>query len=450
MSDLLQIGSSGLRAYRNALATVSDNVANSNTAGFSRRKIELTESNVSSSTSILYRPQATFGGVETGAITRAWDQFKSADARLSGSDYGAAASRLTWVQRVETALDDGDSGVGARLTAVFNAGDQLSADPNGDFPRRNFLASIDQAASTFRQTADDLAQVADGIESEAIAGADLVNADLQTLARLNVQIKKAGVGTATYAQVADERDRLLDEMASKVGIDATFDNFGAVRITLSGSNGKVLLEDARTGQIGVQRASDGRLGFLVSGAGQASSTFTPIGGAFAGLKDASEQLAGRRQELDGIATDFTTALNTWSAQGLDKTGTAGVPLLSVTAGAASIQALVTDPNLVPAGDASNADFGNLLTLGTVRTTSKSEDSWVALVANHGQAVSSAKTNSDVTSARKDIAMSARDAVSGVDLDTEAADLLRYQQAYSACAHIIQMARETMQSILDIF
>jgi flagellar hook-associated protein 1 FlgK len=449
MSDLLNIGSSGLRAYRNALASVSDNVANSNTAGYSRRNIQLKESPVSSGSSMLYRPQATFGGVETGAITRAWDQFKSSDARIANSDYGASASRLTWVQRVETALDDGDSGVGARLTAVFNAGDQLSADPHGDFPRRNFLSSIDLAAATFRQTADDLAQVANGIESDAIAGADLVNADLQTLARLNVQIGKAGEGTATYAQVADERDRLLDEIAGKVGIDVTMDNVGAVRITLSGSNGAVLLEDARAGQLGVQRASDGRIGFLISTASGAS-VFTPAGGAFAGLQDASEQLAGRRQELDGIATDFATALNAWSAQGLDANGTAGVPLLSVTAGAASMQALVTDPDLVPAGDATNADFGNLTTLSTVRSSSDAEDRWVALITNHGQAVSSAKTNSDVTSARKDIAFSARDAVSGVDLDVEAADLLRYQQAYSACARIVQVARETMQDIFDIF
>jgi len=211
----------------------------------------------------------------------------------------------------------------------------------------------------------------------------------------------------------------------------------------------VLLEEARPAQLGVQRAADGRLGFLVSNSSGAS-TFTPTTGAFAGLQDASEQLAGRRQELDGIATDFASLLNTWSAQGLDKAGVAGVPLLSVTAGAASMQALVTDPNLVPAGDATNADFGNLLSLSTVRNTSNIEDRWVALVANQGQAVASAKTNSDVTSARKDIAFSARDAVSGVDLDTEAADLLRYQQAYSACARIIQVARDTMQDIFNIF
>jgi len=125
-------------------------------------------------------------------------------------------------------------------------------------------------------------------------------------------------------------------------------------------------------------------------------------------------------------------------------------LLSITGGASTLTALVTDPKLVPAGDSSNADFGNLLNLSTARSASGAEDAWVALVSNNGQAVASAKTNSDVTSARKDIAFSARDTVQGVDLDVEAADLLRYQQAYSACAHVIQVARDTMQDVLNLF
>ena len=71
-SDLLNIGSSGLNAYRGALATVSENVTNANSEGYTRRKIVLTESPVSSGTSILYRPQVTFGGVNVGAVTRSW------------------------------------------------------------------------------------------------------------------------------------------------------------------------------------------------------------------------------------------------------------------------------------------------------------------------------------------------------------------------------------------
>lgn len=446
--DLLNIGASGLRAYRSALSTVSDNVANANTEGFSRRTISLIEAPVSASTSLLYRPQVNFGGVNVGAISRSWDQFKAADARLSGTEYGEADARLRWLSTVETALDDGPAGIGTRLTAIFTSGDELAADPNGDFPRRAFLNAIDEAASAFRQTADDLARTADHIEAEATATTDLINADLQTLARINVQLRKAGLGTSSYAQIADERDRLLDEVASKLAINVSFDSFGSVRVTLAGGSDEVLVEDARAAMLGVQRASDGRIGYLLSNA-SGTTGFTPTSGSLAGLQSASEHLAGRRAELDAIATDFAAALNGWSAAGLDANGNPGVPLLSVTAGALSMQALVTDPDLVPAANSADGAFGNLLNLEAARSGSGAEDRWVALITSHGQAVKAARTNVDVTTARRDIAFAARDEISGVDLDQEAADLLRYQQAYTACARVVQVAREAMDEILNI-
>ena len=51
---------------------------------------------------------------------------------------------------------------------------------------------------------------------------------------------------------------------------------------------------------------------------------------------------------------------------------------------------------------------------------------------------------------RDQAFAARDETSGIDLDREAAELLRFQQAYGASTRIIQVARETLQSILDLF
>lgn len=450
-SDLLNIGSSGLRAYRGALATVSENVANANSEGYTRRQIKLAESPVSSGTSILYRPQVTFGGVNVGTIERSWDQFKAADARFAGTEAGDASARLRWLSTMESALDDGDAGVGSRLTTVFTTADQLGADPNGDFPRRAFLNAIDEAASAFRQTADDLARLSDNIESQAVAKVDLINSDLATLGRLNVQLRKAGLGTSTYAQAADERDRLLDEVSSLVGINVVYDEMGGVAVTLAGGSNEVLVSGADSALLGVQRASDGRIGYLVSNNATGSSGFLPAGGELAGLQYASEQVAGRRAELDSIATDFAAALNTWSANGLDLNGNAGQPLLDATGGAIALTALVTDPDLVPAASATDGDFGNLMTLGaTVRTASNAEDRWVALIASHAQVVSSAKVNVDVTAARRDIAYAARDDVSGVDLDAEAADLLRYQQAYTASARVIQVARDLMDDILNLF
>ncbi len=79
-----------------------------------------------------------------------------------------------------------------------------------------------------------------------------------------------------------------------------------------------------------------------------------------------------------------------------------------------------------------------------------EQSWAGMVTDQGQIVASASSADTAAQATKTAALSARDQTSGVDLDTEAAELLKYQQAYSGAAKVIQVAKDTMQSILDLF
>ena len=75
--------------------------------------------------------------------------------------------------------------------------------------------------------------------------------------------------------------------------------------------------------------------------------------------------------------------------------------------------------------------------------------WTALIATHGNLLAATKSENTTAQSRSDQAVAAREAVSGVDLDMEAADLLRIQQAYSASAKILQVAKETIDSILQI-
>src|SRR4051812_39461071 len=117
--DLFTIGASGTKAYRSALATISENITNANTAGFSRRTVNLTESSASNSTSILYKTAANFGGVEAGAILRASDAYLDSASRLTGNLLGSADMRLTWNNNIQVALNDTSLGVGQGLSSLF-------------------------------------------------------------------------------------------------------------------------------------------------------------------------------------------------------------------------------------------------------------------------------------------------------------------------------------------
>jgi flagellar hook-associated protein 1 FlgK len=449
MSDLLAIGKSGVTAYRNALSAVGENVVNAETKGYARRIVTLSESDVSAGTSPFYRSNTAFGGVEAGSVQRVWDNFKAADARLAASDAGRSDARVRWLTAAEAALDDGAAGVGTRLTAIFTTADALASDPGGDMPRRAMLSAIEDAAATIRTSAEALATTADTIAREAQADVDAINANLAALAKVNVGLLRAGVGTSAHAQLSDERDRLIDGIADKIGIAAKFDNNGVATVTLAGATGATLLEGATAALLGLDKATNGRLSVVMSGTSAATPVF-PVGGSLAGLIDVAAAVSDRRAQLDSIAADFVAALNGWNAQGIDANGQPGGPLLAIGVGAATLQLAIGDPDLIAAASTDGVGNGNLLTLGALRGAGGAEERWAGLVNSHAQMLASAKSENSAVSARRDGAFAARDDIAGIDLDREAAELIRFQQAYDGSAKIIQVARETLQSILALF
>ena len=94
------------------------------------------------------------------------------------------------------------------------------------------------------------------------------------------------------------------------------------------------------------------------------------------------------------------------------------------------------------------DNANLLALAQTRTTGKFEGRVTALVGGNATALAAARTVASAQSAIREGAVARYDATAGVDIDNEAVDLIRYQQAYQGCARIIQVGRECFQSLIN--
>ena len=446
MTDLLSIGASGLRAYSSALATVGDNIANAQTPGYARRSIRLEEAQASGDV-VLYRNNIRPGGVLVAGVTRAVDSWLVEDARVASSDSGRTASRLNWVGAAERAIDDGPGGVGANITSVFNAADQLASDPSNGALRAGFLNAVGETAASFRRTATGLQSTASGIAAQAQSVVTQVNTDLTALERVNDGLRRARAGSTNEATLLDERDRLIDQVSGSIAVSATFDARGAVTLREAGSSGEVLVGGGSAATLSLSVAVNGQLGFTLTPS--TSGSITPISGALAGLVEAANHVAGLRSQLDMLSNQFANDLNTAHQSGRDANGATGIALLNANTGAATIAAISLAPADVAAADASSAN-GNMLGLASLRGPSGAEATWAALVSAQAQATASARAQDAAGTTRREGAFAARDNVSEVDLDHEAADLLRFQQAYEGAARIIQVARETMQSILAVF
>ena len=448
MTDLLSIGASGISAYRTALSVVGDNVANAETDGYSRRTISLKQSTASFGADPLTINRSTAGGITQGTVVRAWDDFRASESRVSQADAGRADARQRWLSNIETALDDGPTGAGAALTAFYNSATALAADPTGTTPRATFVSALGEATATIRDSADSLSRAAQGITSEAGAATSELNTNLKSLAQVNEALKRAAPGSASATNLADTRDQLLDDISKKVGIDVTLDARGAATVKVAGSSDVTLVDGNIPADITLRPADDGRLTLRLTYNGELKIA-QPTSGSLAGLIDVAATTAGRRADLDSIATDFGKSVNAFQATGRTPAGAAGADLLVVTGGAAGLTLTTQDGSAIAAASPDGVTNGNLATLQASRENG-AEGRLAQVVTSHALVVASAKSEAAAAATRRDNAFAARDEVSGVDLDTEAAELLRYQQAYSGSAKLIQIAKETLQSVLNLF
>lgn len=443
MSDLFVIGASGTKAYRTAMAAIAENISNASTEGYARRSVTTIESGASTATMSLYIARANFGGTQVAGVNRASDPYLDATVRNTGMALGSANARLRWLSDTETAMNDTSTGVGQLMTSMFQNMEKLAASPTDTSLRVTTLDSISRVAQSFNQTAADLKTVSEGIATEGQASVATINQSLDALADINNSLLRAQPGTSAYAQLLDSRDSALQTLSENMNITISF---GANDSTEVSFNGQTLVSGNSATSLTMTANDDGTLSL---GLADGTALSAPASGTLGGLFSAADTVADRRESLDTLAAQFVTDLNEWHAQGVTDGGAAGAALLSGTT-AASLTALVTDPTQLALKSSDGTANGNLLTVSTVlRGNGSVEQNWTSLIAQQATLLSSTKAEAETASSRNDQAVAAREAVSGVDLDMEAADLLRLQQAYSASAKILQVAKDTLDSIMNI-
>ncbi|MEG3163422.1 flagellar hook-associated protein FlgK [Sphingomonas sp. PB2P19] len=447
MSDLLSIGASGVNAYQSALATVSENIANTGVAGYSRRTVALKEV-AASGTSLTSTALLSGSGVNATGINRAADAYRNAAVRVSSADLARTETGSTWLEGIQSALTS--NALGDRLTSFFGAAATLAADPTSTASRATMLEGATALAAAFTATGTALASVTGDLDATATQATQSLGALGAALAKINDGLARTQSGTSAAAGLADQRDQLLEQMSAIVNVTVTTDPAGRATVKIGGDSGAVLVAGSEAGSVAYERSATGQVSFAVIRAGTVSA-MTPSGGALAGIVDGAQRIVDAASALGDIATSFTTQVNAVQAQGRDLDGNAGTALFATGATPLDISVALTDPRGIAAAGATGSarDSSNLTALQAIRASGGFETGTTGLVATNAAALGQRKTVADAQSAIRDGAVGARDAVSGVSLDTEAVDLMRFQQAYQASSRIIQVARETFQSILQI-
>lgn len=443
MSDLLAIGRSALQVNSRALEIVGSNVANAENPDYVRRSLSVGDTTIYGSTNPLYGNYTGAGGVAVNGIVRASDQFLEAATRQTGANRVRTDVMVQWLNQGEIALENNQSDVGSQLTQLFGSAEELSAVPFEPALRSQFLGDIGDTVSRFNQTASNLSATLTLVDGAATQEVSELNSALSELAAINEKLLPTRPGTAQNTALLDQRDAALTVITEKLDVEISFQDNGLVDINRNGTS-LVAFNTASS----IAFVANPGAGFDIDVGGAIQPP--PTNGTLGGLHRAQSDIATTSTNLDALAVQFADELNGWQANGRTDAGAVGAAAVSHggTAASLSLTGLTADDlALASPGGAAN---GNILAFVDLRTPVGTEQRYEGIVIGQAQNLLSARSESEAATAFDRATRESRDRVSVVDLDREAADLIRLQQSYEASARIIQVARETVQSILAIF
>jgi flagellar hook-associated protein 1 FlgK len=441
-SDLLQIGKSGAIAARIALDVTAQNITNASTDGYVRRSVQLAEVSASGG----YRVgDVSLSGVRLDKVVRNADLFRQSEVRRTGADAARADAEVNGLQNIEDALEQ--SGAYKSIDQFESALQQLASDPIDTSLRASVVEGARTLTRTMNIAAESLDQAGKGLQFEATDGVNQVNVLAGELGRVNLRLARAADASSDQTLLLDQRDSLLEQLSKYVDVSTTINADDTVQVRLAGSAGPVLVNGGTATNFAMATAADGTISFTIGG-----SAVAPLAGSLVGKAQALNKLKDIKAGLDTVAKSVIDTINTAQAAGVALNGGAGTAMFSGT-GAADMALAFEDGALIataPAGAGANSrDQTNLSSLRTALNTADPAGQTDSLIFDISSAVQGRTVTRDALKSIADTAKVTLQAQAGVSLDNEAANLMRYQQAFQASGRVMQVAQDTFNSILGI-
>ena len=325
MSNLLATGSSALIAFQRALSTVGHNVANINTPGYSRQRVEL---EARDATYFGYGYQGN--GVQIVDVRRMADSLATSRLLDSGGELARLQQLSTLSSRLDQLFSEKATGISAPWSSFFDSVNALSSNAAGSADRESVLAQANALVTRFRE----IDQHLDGLDIEVNAGltaaTDEVNRLAKEIAQLNGQI---GGSSSPSGDLLDRRDQLISELVAFTGGNAATQDGGLVNVFSAGGQPLVVGATASTLVTVPDPYRPERLQVALETNGQrVTLDKRALGGQIGGLVEfRTTVLDPAMAELGRIATSLAQTFNEGHRAGMDQYGQMGADFFTLPA-----------------------------------------------------------------------------------------------------------------------
>lgn len=441
---------SALRYNRVAMDAASHNIANVATEGYNRRTVQGESLGAPSVPARWSTYEGAGAGVKTNAIVRMNDVLLDSRSRTEHSSLSYLDLRATALARMESGVGEpGDAGVAAAMADFRASWQDLANDPGGTAARGQVLARAGSLAGALAaQSANVSAEM--GTQRLTLLGnVAEVNTVAQELAVTNGAIQAASLDGVDTSDLADQRDLLSRRLAQLTGGVGVLQPDKTMRVDVAGvalvSGGTAGRLQVATGVTPTGDADGQPVTFAIDLGGTTTALTADVRGRTGASADLlNTTLPAYAAGLDAVARDLADTVNAAHTGGYDLDGNTGATFFTYdpTRPAASLAVAVTAREVaastLPGGalDGTNAD--------AIGTPGSAEGAYQRLVNGFGTEVASAQRLVRTQSLLTTQVDSAREQLSGVNLDEETVAMLTAQRAYEAAARVMSV----MDSVLD--
>jgi flagellar hook-associated protein 1 FlgK len=343
MSSALNIGSQALNANLSALQVIGHNIANVNTAGYSRQTVEMRSAG--------YQSMGGFylgKGVELGTVARMHDAYLTREAQLSSSVASADSERMARLSQLENIFPTGESGLGAAMNDLLNAWSDVASSPTNMAARSVVIGRGEEIASRLRDTAGQLDILTTSARQQVGDTVNNINRLAADIAKINQTILENQGNAGEPNDLLDQRDQLIGELSKLVQVSTVNADDGRINVFVAGSQPLVLGSGAARLAV-VPDSIDGsqqRIQFQ-----QGSSTMELSGSALGGklggvVQFIDEDLKDVTNQIGRMALALATTVNTQHALGVNLQGGTGEPFFVPPADVAGLPVPTNTGNAV--------------------------------------------------------------------------------------------------------
>ena len=462
--DVLRMGLSSLRSQSRAIETVGRNMANVNNPTYARQRVIFGDVSPTGGASVgvdVIEVQQVRDALLDRQVVREKSSAAALEAESAAYERGEAAmgETISNVSDPSLASTTGGNSLTNAMAGFFGAARQLSADPTNSTQKQMFVQTAKTMTERFQFSNDRLAEVQSDLSDQVSNDVDKANLLLTTIRDLNLMIASQESDTGTKAlTLRDQRQARVEDLAQVMNFKTTTlpDAPNQIQITATSAAGvdTVILSAGTTLETLAFRPERATISIASS-----DTALALTGGSITGHLSARDgALQTLRDSLDLLAQQMVTSVNAVYNPGgagqnfFDPAGTdAGSIQLASGLSGLNVRATVAGG---AAGDGSVAQAISELDIQSFSSTTGDAidgtmgESYSAAISLFSYSLSQSRMQHENQTGVLSAVRGQRESMSGVSLDEEAAELMKFQRAYQASARVISVIDQMLDIVVN--